>query len=319
MLVTVVIATYNRPELLLEALKSVAAQSYGNWEVVVVDDGSAPPVNLPAAEAALGNKIRLVRHDTPQGVPAAKNAGVRRASGELIFHLDDDDLLAADALQRVVEVYSAHRELDCVFLNIEPFGKFAESTKRNQDAALAKVVEKAGAGEKDGVVFFGEGLFEALLKSVPLALQRPVARRGTWNMVGEMTTGLIFSEPDWAIRTALQCRTALLTAPLCKWRVDGQNFASRPEMRGQALEAGVAATRHLQERLRRQATRYQAEARQVRQRLGQAYFDKAYYHVGRGERLPAWSALLGSFFIAPGWKHARLGLRSLLPKRENET
>src|SRR5487761_2384926 len=142
MLISVVIATLNRPAMLLDAARSVAENSYHDWEVIVVDDGSEPPVDSEALRAILQDRVCIVRHAKTMGVPEAKNAGLRVASGEIILHLDDDDLLANDALASVAEAFQRHPELDCVFLNVEPFGRFAPGSVTNQADALARFLER---------------------------------------------------------------------------------------------------------------------------------------------------------------------------------
>src|SRR5262245_56955329 len=86
---SVIIATRNRPELLAATLERLCAQSVpaDEYEVVVVDDGSSPPLALPDAVGAAA--IHLVR---TVGVErsAARNAGVAAARGEWILFLDDD-------------------------------------------------------------------------------------------------------------------------------------------------------------------------------------------------------------------------------------
>src|SRR3982751_296139 len=132
MLISVVIATLNRPGMLREAIDSVAAQTYDDWELVIVDDGSTPPVDLSALAPKVRARTLLVRNAAPTGVPRAKNAGLRAASGEVVMHLDDDDLLKPQALAQVAASFRAHRELDCVFLNVEPFGPYAPGSVENQ-------------------------------------------------------------------------------------------------------------------------------------------------------------------------------------------
>jgi glycosyltransferase involved in cell wall biosynthesis len=313
MLITVAIATYNRPDLLQEALSSVAAQTYRDWEVIVVDDASEPPVDASAVRAVVGDRFKLVRHGSQQGVVASKNAGVDHASGEIILHLDDDDLLKENALRVIAETFSAHKHLDCIFLNVEPFGKFASGSAEMQDAALSRLLERVKTEEKDGIVFLGDGLFDALMKSVPLSMQRPAARRGAWNIVGTFTPGLIFSEPEWTIRAAIHCRTALIRTPLSMWRVNGQNFASSPSMKQLHGERGRAAKRILLEQLREDARMNRARVKAVRSALAEGYFNEAYHHAEQGNRRAVWHALFRSFIMAPGWRHLRLGLKSLLP------
>lgn len=313
MLITVAIATYNRPDLLQEALSSVASQTYKEWEVIVVDDASEPPVDAASIRALLGDRFKLVRHASQQGVVASKNDGVNNASGEIILHLDDDDLLKENALQVIAKTFSVYKQLDCVFLNVETFGKFAAGSAEMQTLALSRLLDRVKITEKEGIVFLGDGLFDALMKSVPLALQRPAARRGAWNIVGSLTPGLIFSEPEWTIRAAMHCRTALILAPLSMWRVNGQNFASSPTMRAQHGERGRAAKRILLQQLLEENRKNRACVEAVRKALAEGYFDEAYYHAEQGNRRAIWHALFRSFVRAPGWRHIRLFLKSLLP------
>jgi len=186
MLISVAVPTHNRPQLLREALASVAAQTHPEWEVVVVDDGSTPPVLESTLRELLGERFILVRHGQAQGIAAAKNAGVAAARGEVVLHLDDDDLLTPTALAQIAAAYARHPELECLFVNVEPFGTFAPGTAANQSHALSKLLERAQDVEDDGVVFFNSALFAALLKSVPMAMQRPAARKTLWDKVGQL-------------------------------------------------------------------------------------------------------------------------------------
>lgn len=90
--VSVVIATRDRPELLEGCLRSLTLQADTDFEVVVVDDGSACDLR-PAVEpaAALGLQVSVLRRD-PKGLSAARNAGTRTAAGEVVAYLDDDAL-----------------------------------------------------------------------------------------------------------------------------------------------------------------------------------------------------------------------------------
>lgn len=90
--VTVVITTHDRGDDLLAAIESVRAQTHAQTEILVVDDGSNPPV------VGLGPGVRLVTHQQSRGVCAARNSGVAAARGHYVFFLDDDDTLPEDAL-----------------------------------------------------------------------------------------------------------------------------------------------------------------------------------------------------------------------------
>lgn len=311
MLISVVIPTLNRPTLLLEAAKSIADQDYTDWQAVIVDDGSEPPVDEGALKALLRDRFTVVRHERPRGIPEAKNAGLRAATGEIVTLLDDDDLLATNALSSIAAAFNSHPQLDCLFLNVKTFGRYASGSAENQSEAMSRLFARVGIREESGLILFQDGLFEALLKSVPLPLQRPAARRGTWNIVGGYTTGLLFSEPDWTIRASAACRTALLREAVSLWRCDEQNFASRPAMFDRAVENGVRSAELLLRWADASRERARLRARQVRRFLADAYFGQAFHSFQASGKLP-WKALARSFLLAPRWRHISLALKSLM-------
>src|SRR3954453_23879096 len=96
--VSVVIATHNRPGGLATLLRALEAQTLdsGRFEVVVVDDGSDPPVRLP-------DGVRILRHDVPQGPGPARNTGGRAAHPPLVAFTDDDCTPAPGWLAALVQ------------------------------------------------------------------------------------------------------------------------------------------------------------------------------------------------------------------------
>ena len=103
-LVTVVIPTKNRARLLPRAIKSVLAQSYSNFELVIVDDGSSD--NTPqTVQSFTDSRIHYIRHEVASGAAAARNAGVAASSGEYVAFLDDDDQLTPNKLSVQVEAF----------------------------------------------------------------------------------------------------------------------------------------------------------------------------------------------------------------------
>lgn len=97
-LVSVVVRTRDRQEMLREALESIRAQDYRPLEVVVVNDGGGP-VDKELARVARDISVSLVEHSTPRGRAAALNAGVAAAAGTWIAFLDDDDLFLPQHLR----------------------------------------------------------------------------------------------------------------------------------------------------------------------------------------------------------------------------
>jgi hypothetical protein len=97
--VSVVIPTRDRPVLVETAIRCAVGQRGPSVEVIVVDDGSARPVELDLP-GGIGGPVTVVRHPRSRGVSAARNTGIARASGEWITFLDDDDVWAPTKLAR---------------------------------------------------------------------------------------------------------------------------------------------------------------------------------------------------------------------------
>jgi glycosyltransferase involved in cell wall biosynthesis len=110
-LFSLVIPTHNRVALVERALRSVAAQSFGDYEIIVVDDGSSDAT--PAFLASVrGPRCNVIRNEAGHGASAARNQGVAAAAGEIIAFLDDDDELRPFALEALHERYVATPRLD---------------------------------------------------------------------------------------------------------------------------------------------------------------------------------------------------------------
>ena len=99
--VSVIIPTHNRQQMLRDALQSLRAQSYADWEAIVVNDGGADASGLAQ------QKVQVINFPTSQGPAAARNAAIRAAQGEILAFLDDDDLYRPQHLERLVTALQA--------------------------------------------------------------------------------------------------------------------------------------------------------------------------------------------------------------------
>jgi glycosyltransferase involved in cell wall biosynthesis len=106
--VSVIIPTFNRWPLVREAVASVLAQSYRNFEVIVVDDGSSD--GTVEKLSARRDHLKIIRQPRT-GVSAARNAGARAACGHYLAFLDSDDLWLPDKLAIQIAFMRAHPEL----------------------------------------------------------------------------------------------------------------------------------------------------------------------------------------------------------------
>ncbi len=100
--VSVILPTRDRAEFLDRALQSLQAQTYRDFEVIVVKDGGADPGEVVARHRARGLDITLLEHPRSWGQAASRNTGIRAARGRWIAYLDDDDLYYPDHLKVLV-------------------------------------------------------------------------------------------------------------------------------------------------------------------------------------------------------------------------
>lgn len=141
-LVSVIIPTYNRAHLIGETLDSVLAQTYENWECIVVDDGSTDNTDEVMA-GYVGKDSRFKYHkrpdSKPKGANACRNIGYKKAKGKYVNWFDSDDIMYPHFIQRKIETLQ-ETEADFVIskcLNFDDNGIYEiEKYKNNSKYAL---------------------------------------------------------------------------------------------------------------------------------------------------------------------------------------
>jgi glycosyltransferase involved in cell wall biosynthesis len=112
-LVTVILPTRDRPQLLARAIPSVISQRYELWELMVVDNGTMAETR-EVVDAIEDERVFLV--EGPRRSPsAARNAGLDQASGEIVCYLDDDNVMHPGWLQAVVHVFDRRKDIDVAY------------------------------------------------------------------------------------------------------------------------------------------------------------------------------------------------------------
>ena len=107
---SVVIPLYNKEHYIASTLRSVLTQTFPDYEVIVVDDGSTDN-SLQACKTVQSDKIRIVQQAN-QGVSAARNKGIELAAGEYICFLDADDTWHPDYLQNIETIVQKYPQSD---------------------------------------------------------------------------------------------------------------------------------------------------------------------------------------------------------------
>lgn len=106
-LVSIIIPTYNSSDYIIDTLRKLESQSYKNFEIIVVNDGSKDnTLELLKAEEIINPRLKVI-DKTNGGVSSARNSGIRNAQGRFISFLDDDDEFDPDYL---IKMYARYRE-----------------------------------------------------------------------------------------------------------------------------------------------------------------------------------------------------------------
>jgi glycosyltransferase involved in cell wall biosynthesis len=129
-LVSIIIPNYNRASLIVETLNSVQAQTYKNWEAIIIDDGSTDNSLEVIATFTEDKRFRLLQRErNPKGAPTCRNIGIEHANGEYIVFLDSDDLIAPYCLEQRVAFINSNPQLDFGVFQILIFNKSAGDSK----------------------------------------------------------------------------------------------------------------------------------------------------------------------------------------------
>lgn len=188
--VSVVISTFERPEMLREAIDSVLAQTFTDWELIVVDDGSntAEAVGVALKDEGLldGRRYAFINMDEPSGYQCApKNVGIQQAQGSYIAYLDDDNLWDPHHLQVLVDgiekmgadfVYSRWR-----YVGDGPFtGQEMPHVPMTEDSSLSLTTSPGNNFIDSSSILHSKAAIEGLLGSSPWDTER--RRFGDWHL-----------------------------------------------------------------------------------------------------------------------------------------
>jgi glycosyltransferase involved in cell wall biosynthesis len=175
--VSVIVPAYNAMKYLPESLDSILAQTYPDFEVIIVNDGSTDNLSQWASELT-DPRIKLVSQSN-RGLAGARNTGLNHAQGEYIAYLDADDLWDATKLAKQVEVFEQNPQVGLVYTWVERIdqnGKF-----------LGKPFESNLSGN----------IWEQLLERNVISPSSAMIRRCCFDHVGRFDENLKSFIEDW--------------------------------------------------------------------------------------------------------------------------
>jgi len=198
--ISVIIPAYNSADYIGEAIRSALAQTYTNFEIIVVDDGSTDAT--PEIVREFGHEVTYIRQENG-GAASARNHGIRVAKGEFIAFLDADDTWLPDKLEKQITLFKNDPELGMVFTENYLFdeeGIYCDSLDKK---------ERLMSGDLAQSIFMNSGV----------ATPTVMVRSEVFRKLGTFEESLTQSEDDnmW-IRITSNYKGTLIDEPLVKIR-----------------------------------------------------------------------------------------------------
>jgi len=275
--VSVVMPVYNGERFLRESLDSVFAQTFQDFELLCIDDGSAD--NSVTVLEQYGSRLRVVRQQNA-GQSAARNAGVALAKGEYVAFLDQDDLWYPSKLAGQVTTLEADNQVVLVHCN---FDRIDENGRMLQEAA--GLVERSSALASS----MGELIGEALI--FPSAM---MIRKDAYQRSGGFCSELQgFEDFDLIARLKQQGAFVMLNERGMAYRVHGQGFTRA---------GGLHIIRSREKFLRRMEELYRGDRGKetiVQRMLADCYSDWGILEVRSGNKPEGRRKLLQSLSCNP--------------------
>lgn len=242
--VSIVLPAWNSAGTVGSAVESCLAQTYRDVELIVVNDGSTD--DTPRILASFGDRIRLI-HRKNGGVAAARNTGLRAATGEFVAWMDNDDLMHPERVRLGAEVMKLHPDVVAVCSDFSAFVSPDVEIERSHIASYYGAVRRFGgmaailrersalpdAGLPAPVSVLAGQAYETLLLGNFVHPPTMLVRRRAMVEAGFLEETLrIGSEYEQTIRIARLGRIAYLEMPLLRYRRSDSQLSSETTSNG---------------------------------------------------------------------------------------
>lgn len=220
---SVIVPLYNKAHYILAALDSILAQTFQDFEIIVVDDASTDE-SKSLVQNLNHSKIRLIEHAQNKGLSASRNTGIKNSTGNYIALLDADDLWKINYLEKI-------HQLIHQFPEAKLFATGYEELYPNNISILPQT--KLPSNFKSGILddFFELNLAQPVYCSISLCIHQSV-----FYDVGFYNESITFGEDvDFNIRTNLKYKVAFLSEPLAIYTMFSEHQITNSSLKNKSI------------------------------------------------------------------------------------
>jgi len=209
--VSVIIPTYNNVDMVVNAIDSVLAQTYKEFEIIVVDDGSTD--NTKEVVQSYGDSVKYVYQENSH-ISAARNRGFSVSKGKYIAQLDADDLWLPEKLEKQIAMFEKYPKAGMVYCD-SYICDYGEEHRRDQ------IFSKLYVPQANGHVF------EYFFKTNPMCTSSALISRDIWEQLGGLDTNMRGGQDtEFFMRISYYSPVYACHQPLMIYRRHGKNTSS---------------------------------------------------------------------------------------------
>ena len=265
--VSIIMPVLNGEKYIVEALDSILAQTYKNYELVAVDDGSTDRTKEILHEYGKKLELRYVHHPVCKGICVSVNDGVRNSTGEYITFLDHDDVWFPHLLETQVGHLESHPDVGMVHSDFQTID------------AGGKIIEESVARCRDRRRPSGE-VFRQLFMDSFIAASSSLIRKECFDRLGGFDESLHWGDYHMWLRIGRHYKIDYVPDVLTKYRQhtsqSTRSFDGRPDQDSVAMLAIKKLLDQYPE------LRAELGEKTIRRRMAMMYFDMAYYWLWNG-------------------------------------
>ena len=221
-LVSIVMVNYNHEDFLKEAIDSVLQQTYKNWELIIVDDGSTDQ-SVDIIKGYDDERIKPVFLSENGHICQATNIGLKKVQGDLVARLDSDDIWRQDKLERQVDFFNKNPNSNVCFTKLDIIDENSNIIN-DKMADLYNLYNHRQKDQNNWLRFFFF-IGNSLIQSTMIYRKKVLEEIGYFNLAYVQAHDL-----DFFIRLAKHYEFDFIEEPMCGYRrIETQNSSSIPE------------------------------------------------------------------------------------------